>query len=204
MNPPSVSPILPSFYEKAASISMVKHGSDIIKMVTQYLNPGQLLVLTFDEPLFALAKFQLTLITKPRLKHGRRRWQTFQYWDIILEVELLIHTLVHAHRTGNFDSYVEILEEIAPWFFALDRINYARWIPVHIRDMKLMTNELKVEFSKYWVVQKTVNRFSLIPIDQYHEQNNAILKGEGGMKGLTENANTCRNWAQLQHQNNVA
>ena len=39
---------------------------------------------------------------------------TFQYWDIILEVELLIHILVHAHRSGNFDSYVEILEEIAP------------------------------------------------------------------------------------------
>ena len=120
---------------------------------------------------------------------------TFQYWDIILEVELLIQILVHAHRTGNFDSYVEILEEIAPWFFALARTNYARWIPVHMREMKLMPDELKVEFSKYWVVQKTVNRFSLIPIDQYHEQNNAILKGEGGMKGLAENPNTFRKWA---------
>ena len=47
----------------------------------------------------------------------------------------------------------------------------------------------------HWVVQKTVNRFSLIPIDKYHEQNNAILKGEGGMKGLTENPNTFRKWA---------
>ena len=45
------------------------------------------------------------------------------------------------------------------------------------------------------LVQKTVNRFSLIPIDQYHEQNNAILKGEGGMKGLAENPNTFRKWA---------
>ena len=45
---------------------------------------------------------------------------------------------------------VEILEEIAPCFFARDRTNYARWIPVHIRDMKLMPDELTVEFSKYW------------------------------------------------------
>ena len=36
---------------------MVKHGLDIIKLVTQYLNPGQLPVLTFDGPLFALAKY---------------------------------------------------------------------------------------------------------------------------------------------------
>ena len=57
VNPPSVSAILPLFYEKATSISMIKHGSDIIKMVTQYLNPGQLPVLTVDEPLFALAKY---------------------------------------------------------------------------------------------------------------------------------------------------
>ena len=54
---------------------------------------------------------------------------------------------------------------------------------------------MKVDFSKYWVVQKTVNGFSLIPIDRYHEQNNAILKGEGGMKGPTENPNTFRKWA---------
>ena len=57
VNPPSISAILPLFYEKAASISMVKHGLDIIKMVTQYLNPGQLPVLTFQEPIFALAKY---------------------------------------------------------------------------------------------------------------------------------------------------
>ena len=53
VDPPSISAILPLFYEKAASIS----GLDIIKMVTQYLNPGQLPVLTFDELLFALAKY---------------------------------------------------------------------------------------------------------------------------------------------------
>ena len=45
-------------------------------------------------------------------------------------------------------------DRLPPGFFALDRTNYARWIPVHIRDMKLMPDELKVEFSKYWVVQK--------------------------------------------------
>ena len=30
---------------------------------------------------------------------------------------------------------------------------------------------------RYWVVSKTKNRFSSIPIDQMHEQENAKLKG---------------------------
>ena len=39
----------------------------------------------------------------------------------------------------------------------------------------------------HWVMKKTSNRFSAIPIDQAHEQNNAIVKGSGGAVRLTEN-----------------
>ncbi len=70
--------------------------------------------------------------------------------------------------------------------FALDHINYARWIPVHIRDMKSLPDSIKEEFQRFWVVQKTSNVFSSIPIDQAHEQNNRLVKGAGGAVGLTE------------------
>ena len=36
---------------------MVKHGMGILKEITDYLNPGQVHVMTFDQPLFALAKY---------------------------------------------------------------------------------------------------------------------------------------------------
>ena len=36
---------------------MVKHGMDIQKDITNYLNPGQTPVITFDQPLFALGKY---------------------------------------------------------------------------------------------------------------------------------------------------
>ena len=35
---------------------MIKHGIDVQKWAIQYLNPGQIPVTTFDQPLFALAK----------------------------------------------------------------------------------------------------------------------------------------------------
>ena len=36
---------------------MIKHGADIQKRAIDYLNPGRIPVTTFDQPLFALAKF---------------------------------------------------------------------------------------------------------------------------------------------------
>ena len=35
---------------------MVKHGMDIIMKATQHVNPGRVLVLTVDKPLYAIAK----------------------------------------------------------------------------------------------------------------------------------------------------
>ena len=36
---------------------MVKHGMDVLQSITAHLNSGQIPVMTFDQPLFALAKF---------------------------------------------------------------------------------------------------------------------------------------------------
>ena len=112
------------------------------------------------------------------------------YWDFILRYETLILIFVRAHREKNFALYVEVLENLTPLFFALDHVNYARWLPVHIRDMKCLPSPIKDEFEKqcHWVLSKTNNTFSAIPVDQTHEQENAYIKGSGGCIGLTENA----------------
>ena len=53
---PALTQLLPLFYEKAATAAMVKHGMDMLKKATQFLNPGQISVISLDAPLFALAK----------------------------------------------------------------------------------------------------------------------------------------------------
>ena len=70
---------------------------------------------------------------------------TLQYWDIILQFETLVLIFVGAHRIRDFTLYVESLEALVPWFFALDRTNYARWIPIHIRDMKALPKNVREE-----------------------------------------------------------
>ena len=55
-DPPSVCALLPLFYEKAATHSMIKHGMDVQRQAIAHLSPGQIPVTTMDQPLFALAK----------------------------------------------------------------------------------------------------------------------------------------------------
>ncbi len=38
------------------------------------------------------------------------------------------------------------------------------------------------------------NRLSAIHIDQAHEQNNEVVKGSGGVVGLTKNLSAFRKW----------
>ena len=67
---------------------------------------------------------------------------------------------------------------------------------VHIHDMENLPTSIYYEFYEngHWVIQKTKNRFSAMPIDQAHEQNNAIVKGSGGAIGLMKNPVAFRKW----------
>ena len=121
---------------------------------------------------------------------------TFQYWDTVRRMEILGLIFVRAHREQNFPLYIESLKALAPWFFALDHHNYSRWISIHIRDMESLPTSIYEEFKECsnWVVKKTTNRFSAMPIDQAHEQNNELVKGSGGAVGLSENPLAFRKW----------
>ena len=46
----------------------------------------------------------------------------------------------------------------------------------------------------HFAVHKTEKMFSAIAIDQAHEQNNKIIKGDGGAIGLTEDPSALRRW----------
>ena len=73
----------------------------------------------------------------------------------------------------------------------MDHTNYARWLPVHVRDMvqiKYKHPDMYTEFIKgNFVFQKSSHKFSLIGKDQSHEQSNKTLQAHGGAVGLYAN-----------------
>ena len=83
-------------------------------------------------------------------------------------------------------------------FFANNNTNYARWLPIHLKDMVSLEQahpQLSKEFHQgKFVVHKTHRQFSGLAIDQAHEQANAIVKGDGGAIGITEDPSALRRW----------
>lgn len=122
----------------------------------------------------------------------------FKFWFLIYRMELTILILIRSFREANFRLYREALFELIPYFFADNNVNYARWLPIHLRDMMYIEEqhpEVAREFHKgNFVVHKSARDFSAVAIDQAHEQNNAVIKGDGGAVGLTEDPSALRRW----------
>jgi len=122
----------------------------------------------------------------------------FMFWFTVLKLQLTVLVFIKSIRTGDFHLYIHSLTKIVHWCFALDHYNYSRWISVHLRDMVSLSQmhpHIYTEFIKgHFTVKKTSHVFSNIAIDQAHEQNNAVVKGDGGAVGLTESPAALQRW----------
>ena len=115
----------------------------------------------------------------------------FKFWSTVIDLELLMARFVRSLREGNFQLYVQSCDELHGWFHALDHTNYARRLPVHVRDAVELPKkhpQVNAELMKgNFVVQKSARKFSLMAKDQAHEQSNKSLQAHGGATGLYEN-----------------
>ena len=55
-NPPTITAMLPLFPDDSKSVAMMRHSMDMVKKAVQVLNLNQIPVITFDQPLYAIAK----------------------------------------------------------------------------------------------------------------------------------------------------
>lgn len=99
----------------------------------------------------------------------------------------MFHKIFQGIRFSAF--YHEFV--LIRYFFALDHMSYLRLLPIHLRDLK---RHIQRHMQSSFFDRKTERRFSSIAIDEAHEQNNAIVKGDGGAIGPTENPTTLRRW----------
>ena len=122
----------------------------------------------------------------------------FSYWYKTYQLILLYLRFLRAQREQNYKEYVASLIDIVPWMFVLDHFHYSRWLAVHVTDLLELeknSTDTHQEFLKgNFVTQKTSNKFSSMAHDQVHEQLNAMVKGDGGVIGITENDETLRRW----------
>ena len=121
----------------------------------------------------------------------------FQFWYIVLSMELEIISLIRSFREANFDLYRQSPVGLIPYFFANNNVNYARWLPIHLRDMPTLEKHPHLAYAFQrgaFVVHKPSRDFSAIAIDQAHEQASAVIKADGGAIGVTDDPLALRRW----------
>ena len=110
------------------------------------------------------------------------------YWKMILNFEVLLLVYIRSIREGNFELYLASLYRMLPWFFALDRYNYARCAIVYWFDMELLNHRCPNEYKEFaagnFSFLKTNKEFSHLTLDQLHEQNNKYIKNVSGATSL--------------------
>ena len=91
------------------------------------------------------------------------------------------------------------LQDIIPWLFAMDLVHYSRWISVFIHYIRRLPDTHPDVFQRFqegqFTIKKSVWVFSNMAIDQAHEQNNKLVKIDGGAIGILENDTALLDWA---------
>ena len=112
-------------------------------------------------------------------------------------VRAVVLQFLRSQREG-FDMYVDSLGKIIPLMFALDHYHYARWMSFHVKDLLALNATCPAVYDEFvrgnFVTQKSQYTFSALSHDQVHEQLNAIVKGDGGVIGITENEAALKRW----------
>ena len=90
----------------------------------------------------------------------------FQYWKVTLQLQILLLVFLKSLRQANFTLYMDALQEMLPWFSAMNHTNYAHWLPVHLRDMHALQQtppDIFLHFLKgFFTGRKSQRRFSAI------------------------------------------
>ena len=110
-----------------------------------------------------------------------------------VKMVLLLLNYTRPVRTGDWALHLKTLEEFGPFFFALNRSSYARFVPVYVammQDLRLKNPRAWTYLEKHWVVRKSLVSFTSLGCDHALEQVNRALKGDGGLVGITNNPST--------------
>ena len=96
------------------------------------------------------------------------------FWEEYGHMVKLLLQFVKAERSGNREMHLLCVSAMIPYFYAMDRPNYARWLPVYLIGMRLLaTNHPDVhhEFvNGNHAVSRSTNPFAQVWTDMALEQ----------------------------------
>ncbi len=101
-------------YIKATHVTKSRHAHQVTAASLSILKTGR-----FKHTPSLCLKVTTNLILMHWEKESADKFPQFKYWILTLNLQILLLVFVRAQRDGNFDLYLETLNKLAPWFFAL-------------------------------------------------------------------------------------
>ena len=103
---------------------------DVAKELNEVGPTMKLFVITQKYRFTAILTMNQSLIEKERFENP-----TFDYWSSYIDMVQGLLLCLRATREGYWKLHLALLRQILPWFFAYDRVNYARYLPAYISEM---------------------------------------------------------------------
>ena len=130
---------------------------------------------------------------------------TFAFWNSYLELVEILMLFIRATREGNWSLHMSSVRDMIPWYFAYDRVNYARYMPVYWMEMMNLDRSHpeilhSLQNGTFAVQQQTDHMFSKTACDQVIEQTcNRDSKTKGGLTGITLHKAAVHRWILSHH-----
>jgi hypothetical protein len=146
----------------------------------------------------------VTLLTNPTfsslmsdfLERRKEDNVNFSFWWGYLEMVAILLMFTRAQRDGLWDLHIHSFTCMLPFCLRYDHINYGRWGPVYLAEMRNLPESVLEEFKKgNFVVKRSARKFNQVDPDQAQEWLNGTGKRGGGIVGITKTNTALNRWA---------
>ena len=112
------------------------------------------------------------------------------FWEEYIAMVMILLQFIKAERTGNWNLHLSSTAAMIPHFFAMDRTNYARWMPIYLADMHKLEERHPQVFQEFSFGNHSMSRsqqpFAQVWTDMALEQSIKLdSKSKGGIVGIS-------------------
>ena len=138
-------------------------------------------------------------------QEGKLASDQFKYWELFLhQIMPVLRDLTRSHREGNWQLHLSAVRRALNLFFAFDRTNYSRWVPLYYEDCVALEKNFPAIYASFsqggFVVRHTLKCGSGVPMDQALEKEyNKPAKGQGGIIGISRRKEAVAQWNITKH-----
>lgn len=135
----------------------------------------------------------------------KEKSKVFSFWVEYIDMVLVLLQFLKAERTGNWKLHLSATAAMIPHFYSMDRVNYARWLPVYISDMNMLESDHPDVYREFISGNHGVSRskqpFAQVWTDMALEQSiNLDSKSKGGIVGIRTKENAMERWFLTSHE----